>query len=361
MSAYTPEVLAYLDRIYAPERQRFSCCARTPAEVEQWQQQARPVLRRLIGLDRIRETAGDHPPGVELDAAEDMGDYLRQPGRLHSEPDVAIPFWLLRPKSGGPFPLGVFPHGHEQRGMDTYVGIWDSEAKRQKIYSEDRDVAVQAVRRGFLAIAPTTRGFAPASVPDLGDRHGGRDCRSQLLHCLLAGRTAIGERIWDLERLLDWATALPEVDAGRVLMMGNSGGGVATLYASTCDTRVSVAVSSCSYCTLVGRSGRIHHCDCNAVPGILGFGEFHDVAGLIAPRPLLTVNGRQDPLFPLAEVDRAVEGARRIYAASGAAARYDHRYGDGGHRFYSDLMWPFIEQSLDAAAEPRESHRIQSA
>ena len=27
--------------------------------------------------------------------------------------------------------------------------------------------------------------------------------------------------------------------------------------------------------------------------------------------------------------------------------RYAHRWGDGGHRFYADLMWPFIERHMD--------------
>jgi dienelactone hydrolase len=233
--------------------------------------------------------------------------------------------------------------------MDTYVGIYHDEAKRQKIESEERDVAVQAVRQGFIAIAPNTRGFAPANVPDITARHGDRNCRSQLIHCLLAGRTAIGERVWDLSRLIDWTVALPEVDASRVLMMGNSGGGVATLYASACDTRIKVAVPSCSFCTLVGQNGVVHHCDCNAVPGILAWGEFSDVAGLIAPRHLLIVNGRRDSLFPLAEVDRAVEGARKIYATAGIPERFAHRYGEGGHRFYAALMWPFIRNALGIA------------
>jgi dienelactone hydrolase len=230
--------------------------------------------------------------------------------------------------------------------MDTYVGIYQDDEKRLKIDLEERDVAVQAVRRGYIAIAPNTRGFASAKVPDITDRHGSRDCRSQLIHCLLAGRTAIGERVWDLSRLLDWALSLPDVDASRVLLMGNSGGGVATLYAAACDTRVTVAVPSCSFCTLVGRNGAIHHCDCNAVPGILAWGEFQDVAGLVAPRPLLVVNGRQDLLFPLAEVDRAVEGARKIYAAAGVPERFAHQYGEGGHRFYADLMWPFVGNAI---------------
>jgi dienelactone hydrolase len=201
-----------------------------------------------------------------------------------------------------------------------------------------------------VAIAPATRGFAPADLPDLTELHGGRDCCSQLVHCLLAGRTAIGERVWDLRCLLDWACARRDVDPHRVLMMGNSGGGVATLYAAACDPRVTIAVLSCSFCSLVSRDGNVHHCDCNTVPGILSWGGAHDVACLIASRHLLIVNGVHDALFPTAEVDRAVAGVRRIYAVAGAEERLSHRYGEGGHRFYKDLMWPFIEQALDDLA-----------
>jgi len=347
--------LAYVGRIYDRRQQTFACRARSLAGFESWQQSARAALSRLIGLDRIASSLGDHRPTVELEAAEDMGSYTRQLGYLHSEPDVAIPFWLLVPKVEGPFPVGLFPHGHEPYGMDTHVGIWDSDEKRQRIEREDRDVAVQAVRRGFVAIAPTTRGFAPAALPDVTGRHGNRDCRSQLVHCLLAGRTAIGERVWDLQRLLDWACARPDVDPRRVLMMGNSGGGVATLYAAACDTRVTIAVPSCSFCTLVSREGNVHHCDCNTVPGILGWGSIHDVAGLIAPRHLLIVNGSNDALFPVREVDRAVKGVRRIYSTAQASARFVHRYGNGGHRFYKELMWPFIERALDDLASRSES------
>jgi dienelactone hydrolase len=345
-AGYSTNVLDYLQRIYDGQRQAYACRASSPKEVEAWQGEARPALRTLIGLEAIQASARGHRATVELGEPEAMDGYTRQLGLLHSEPSVSIPFWYLQPGGAGPHPLGVFPHGHEDRGMDTYVGLYHDEEKRHKIEREERDVAVQAVRQGFIALAPNTRGFAPANVPDITARHGARNCRSQLIHCLLAGRTAIGERVWDLSRLLDWALSLPEVDASRVLMMGNSGGGVATVYTAACDTRVKVAVPSCSFCTLVGQDGVVHHCDCNTVPGILAWGEFCDVAGLIAPRPLLIVNGRQDALFPLAEVDRAVEGVCSIYAAAGVPERFAHRYGEGGHRFYADLMWPFIRKAI---------------
>ena len=38
--------------------------------------------------------------------------------------------------------------------MDTYIGKARDDNHRKKIEAEDRDVAVQAVRRGFAAIAP---------------------------------------------------------------------------------------------------------------------------------------------------------------------------------------------------------------
>ncbi len=81
-------------------------------------------------------------------------------------------------------------------------------------------------------------------------------------------------------RMIDQAVALPEADAGRIVMVGNSGGGMVTTYAAACDTRVTVAVPSCSFATYVGESGTVHHCECNTVPGIYRFGEFSDVAGL---------------------------------------------------------------------------------
>ena len=340
-------LLAYLRGLYAEQLRAHACRATSPDEVAAWQAAARPALRGLVGLDRMARELDGHRPTIELGRAEDAGGFTRALGRIETEPGWWVEFWLLRPEGDGPWPLAVLPHGHEARGHDTYAGVvGDNENRQRRVAELDADVAVQAAERGFLAIAPNTRGFEANCIPDLNQRHDGRDCRSQLLHALLAGRTVIGERCWDLERILDWALALLEVDSSRVLMMGNSGGGVATTYAAACDPRITCAVPSCSFALCVGANGLLHHCDCNAVPGILRFGEMSDVAGLIAPRHLLMVHGREDPLFPTAEVERAVTAVRAIYAAADAPDRFAHRWGPVGHRFYSDLMWPFVTDAL---------------
>lgn len=343
---YDDRVLRYLKRIYREERRSFAFRGGSQREFEKWSATARPRLRELVGLDVIAGTARGHRIQARLEEPLEEAGYTRYKGHIQTEPGVEIPFWLLRPKGGGPHPLGIFPHGHSDNGMDSYAGIIKEGEIAERNRREDREVAVQAVRRGFVAIAPNTRGFKPFDIPDLTGRHGNRNCRSQLLHCLLAGRTPVGERVWDMMRIIDWARDQPYIDAGRILVMGNSGGGVVTIYTSALDTRVTVAVPSCSFCPYVGRGGLIHHCDCNAIPGILSFGNIHDVAGLIAPRHLCIVNGRQDKLFPPDEVERAARSLSRIYRAAGVPDRFSHRWGDGGHRFYEDLMWPFIEPAM---------------
>ncbi len=348
MEKYDKVTSSYLGGLYAEEARSFRFQGSTAAHVSTWSAAARPVLREQIGLDRIRDELGSFEPSVSLENLENVGDHTRQKGVLHAEPGFDVPFWYLEPKAEGPHPIALFPHGHyADHGLDYAAGIAASPEMQRKIEAEDRDVAVQAVRRGFAAIAPSTRGFLPACIPDVTGRHGERNCRSQLIHSLLAGRTVIGERVWDLMCLINWAVSQPDLDDSQILMMGNSGGGVSTLYAAACDERITIAVASCSFCTYVGESGVVHHCDCNTVPGILRFGEYHDVAGLIAPRHLLIVHGRTDPLFPLDEVERAVSGVRHIYDVADAAAAFDHAYGSEGHRFYSDLMWPFVMDALE--------------
>ena len=340
MSDAEPELTAYLDHLYGEDRRVHAFLG---GDQQSWAAAARRALRALLKLDAIAAANGDFAPDVRLGASEQLDGYTRCRGVLEPEPGFMVPFWYLKPDGPGPHPLALFPHGHyQQHGLDYAAGVAHSEAMRQKIVADDRDVAVQAVRLGFAGLAPATRGFLPAVIPDHTGRHDGRNCRSQLMHALLAGRTAVGERVWDLNCLLDWAATQDDLDLSTVLMMGNSGGGVTTLYAAACDLRVTIAVASCSYCSLIGTTGAIHHCDCNAVPGGLEFGEFWDVAGLIAPRPLQVVHGAADPLFPQPEIERAIDHLRSIYAATGASERFSHAVGPAGHRFYAKLMWPFV-------------------
>ena len=170
---------------------------------------------------------------------------------------------------------------------------------------------MQAVEQGYLVIAPTTRAFGETRSPADKNKDAVSSCRLQLMHDLLLGRTPIGDRVWDMSRLIDWAIEHQGVDPARVAITGNSGGGTVSLFAAACDTRISVAVPGCYFNTFAGSIGSIIHCDCNYVPGILRLGEMHDIAGLVAPRPFLAVAGRDDPIFPVAHTRGRLRPARQ--------------------------------------------------
>jgi len=132
-NAYPDHVAKYLGRLYDEGAQPLRFRQGFPGGFDRWQKEARTALRSKLGLEKIAASVGDHQPVVQLGESEDLGSYTRQRGTIETEPDVRIPFWLLKPKGDGPWPLGVFPHGHDSRGHDTTAGVYADAAHRPRI------------------------------------------------------------------------------------------------------------------------------------------------------------------------------------------------------------------------------------
>jgi len=349
-------VASYLKRIHGKDATKTAAASLAfredyPGGFVAWRKAARRKLNDLLGLDRIKHDSGNHQPSIRFGDSIPENGYQRQRGEIETEPGVTIPFWLLTPVHDGrqPLPLAICAHGHDLDGWNTYAGVYRDNEHRKKTLAKDGDVGVQAVQRGFVTLVPATRGLAAdVLILDLKGRHGKRACRAQLIHCLLAGRTAVGERVWDTQRLLDWALdEIPDIDSSKVILLGNSGGGVLTVYAAALDRRISVAVPSCSFTSFTSANGYVFHCDCCLVPRAqVELGDMTDIGALTAPRPMLAVHGREDGLHSYADVEAAMSRVHSIYSAAGAQERFAHQWGTSGHKFYPDIMWPFIESAL---------------
>ena len=101
--------------------------------------------------------------------------------------------YVLRPKfTKGLVPLVLTPHGHGW--PHGYAGIFRNEVERKSMVEGDRDIAVQAVSEGYMAIVPTARGLGirGLSVIDMTtgsirvERSCCTDC-SQAGHLLVSG------------------------------------------------------------------------------------------------------------------------------------------------------------------------------
>lgn len=329
----------------------FAFRAQSQEEAGAWQRAFRPKLRRLLGLDAIA-ARGPAPMTARMVDSEKLADHVREEWRLETEPGFELPFYLLKPlQQTGPLPVVITPHGHGKAGKKTYVGIYESKAERQQGEEGQRDIALQAVRAGYLAIAPDMRGFAGLRRSEEIEEDANNSCRHLQMHAYLFGRTLIGERVWDVQRLIDWAQERDDVDPQGVVVTGNSGGGTVTLFTGAVDQRVRVTIPGSYFCTFEHSIGSIRHCECNYVPGILQAGEMYDVAGLIAPRPFLAVAGVEDSIFPIAAVRESYARLQSVYGTFGAADWCRLSVGEGGHRYYSKDVWPFVREALAACRE----------
>ncbi len=260
---------------------------------------------------------------------------------METESDFCAPAHLLLPKSrerGEKLPVVICLQGHST-GMHISLGrcLYPGD---EKSIGGDRDIALQAVRRGYAAVALEQRGFGEqkTGVP------GGAMCHQIAMQSLMVGHTLLGERIHDIRCLVSALGQFESLDASRVAVMGNSGGGTASYHAAAAIPEITAVLASCSFNRYDASIMSIYHCACNYIPGIAEYMEMEDLAVLIAPRPLLVVNGRKDEIFPLNAAQSAFETVKEIYKAAGAPENCRMVIGKGGHRFYAKDAWPVFEE-----------------
>ncbi len=323
---------------------QFAFRARNLDEFKVWQESFRASLGVALGLPSIMER-GISELSPRLIAEASFADHTRQEWRIITEPGFELPFFLLRPHAtnGKRLPVVITPHGHGKAGKADYAGVGNEDGPSPE---GERDIALQAVRQGYLALAPDMRAFADMRLPADLKADNTSSCQLMQLRALMFGRTLIGERVWDMMRLLDFAATLPDADITNVVITGNSGGGTVTLFTAACDTRFSIAIPGSYFCTFAASIGSVPHCACNYIPGVMRLGEMYDIAGLIAPRPFLAVHGSLDNIFPRAATEEAFSHLKEVYTVAGAPHACQLFFGNEGHRYYKEPVWPFVKQWL---------------
>ncbi len=301
---------------------------------EEWQAQARKHLSALLGLPLVR--CEDQ---FEIDFIKERDGFTETRFSIQSEAGYYVPCHFLMPKGKtGPLPVVICLQGHS-KGMHISLGRPKYPGDEESIAGGDRDFALRAVAEGYCALTVEQRCFG-----ECGGTPKGPDCYESSMAALLIGRTTLGERVWDVSRAIDALKKhfSAQADCANIICMGNSGGGTAAFYAACLEPRIAYAMPSCCFCTYDDSIAAMHHCACNFVPGIRNLFDMGDLAGLIAPRPLVVVSGREDDIFPLGGVQEAFDVAKAQYAAAGAPDNIRLVVGNGGHRFYANDAWPVM-------------------
>jgi dienelactone hydrolase len=176
--------------------------------------------------------------------------------------------------------------------------------------------------------------------------------------CFLSGVSIARYFVWDAMRAIDYLVSRREVDAERIGVIGNSGGGNLTVFTGALDDRVKVAVPSCwltSRRRLLEVNG-IQDAENNIYRELQNGIEHADWLLARAPKPTLVLATSHDH-YPIQGVRETAAEMRRIYQALGAAADFGLSEDDGGHGYTPkniEASNAFLMKHLGVAADPSE-------
>jgi len=339
--------MSYLWREYENTPRALAFRAQTQDEWRAWRDALRSKLIELLG--GFPNERCDLAPRV-VEVVEEK-EYRREKVYFYSEPEVAVPCYVLIPRKVAlPYRPVIALHGHGSDGAYLLLGIARREKDRAVIRADNLDYARQLARRGFIVFVPVQRALGERVEKNRSYRaRAGRRAKSCTITTLVSfvlGRTMAGLRAWDVMRTMDYIRTRPEPIAEPIGCIGWSGGGTTALYASALDERISAVVLDGAFCTYRASILAMEHCADNYIPGILRYAEASDVAGLIAPRPVLIESGIQDDIFPIEGVRQAYAELARVYALLNCSDHLDADYFSGGHRFGGRKAGAWFERWL---------------
>jgi dienelactone hydrolase len=330
--------IEYLRQLAEATRPELRFAATDRAGWLSWREQLSTRLKLLLGA--FPTERGELR--AQVLEREQCAGYVREKVVFESEPGVAVPAYFLIPDgttAPAPGRAVLCLHGHG-RGKADVVGIAGSPVERQaRIQSLHYDYAHALAQRGFVVLAPDARGF--------GERAPGAEtCTWLMTAALLLGKTLVGMRVWDAWRAIDYLQRRPEVDPDRIACVGLSWGGTHTIYTTALDPRIKVAVVSGYFSSF--RDALIERgcCPCQYVPNVLTVADLPDLVGLIAPRPLLVANGRDDPLYTTSVVESEFARLQSIYDVADSPDRLALDLFSGAHRWNGPPAYEWLDRWL---------------
>jgi len=308
-----------------------------PAGTVAWErkrQQVRAQLGELLGKLPPRPKL----PKVETLAREDRGDYTLEKFQFDNEAGATVPGYLLLPKNvPGKSPAILYCHWHG----GEYNG-----GKEELFQSKHTPEAPGPAfaKRGFIVLAIDAYCFGErnGSGPGGAAEKGGAGELTASKFNLWIGRTLWGMMLRDDLMALDYLASRPEVDARHIGVTGMSMGATRSWWLMALDERLQAGVAvACltRYQNLITQEALKAHGIYYFVPNLLNHFDTEAVVALLAPRPVLLMNGDQDGGSPVDGIHAMEAVVRQAYALYGRESQFESIVYPGQGHVYTPAMW----------------------
>lgn len=336
-------------RMAAEHRPTFAFRGKSARDFAAWKKKALPAVLATLG-----DRPGSVPARPELVAEWEHDGLAKQRWIIDVGRHMSAVFLINRPadlKRGEKRPAILCWHGHGQFGKEPVMGNDSSAELRASIAKCNYNYGHQMARAGFVTFAIDWMGKGDRDdgrKPHHLNLAGNRDwCDLIYLHATMFGTTPLAMNVAHGMAATDFACTLPGVDAGRLGVMGLSGGGTMTLWSALCDKRFRAAEIIC-YSDLWAAFGirDINYCGMQVAPGLYKLVDLPDLQGLLAPKPLLIDIGAYDDCFRVETAMACYKKLEPIYRAAGASDRLELDLFSGPHSWGGNKSVEFFRKHL---------------
>jgi dienelactone hydrolase len=279
---------------------------------DEWARRVAEVRRNMrvaLGLwpmpgTSVNPVEGDLVKQAVIHGLRDMGDYTIEKVYFQSLPEFYLTGNLYRPKArAGKLPAVLSPHGHFPGGRFIDSGL---DAVRQQIAQGAEEFeeggrsfmqarCVQLARMGCVVFHYDMVGYGDSQQISLETAHKFSRSRIPVSKAPDTGFHSAQAELWLFNpmglhtynsiRALDFLAGLPDVDAGRIAVTGESGGGTQTFMLCALDDRPRVSVP-----VVIVSADRQGGCTCENISGLRIGNTNLEFTALHAPKPLLLIS-----------------------------------------------------------------------
>jgi dienelactone hydrolase len=284
---------------------------------EEWLRRAAQLKQQILASAGLQPMPLKAPIQATIFGKVDRGDHTVEKVYFESHPGFYVTGNLYRPKNAsGKVPAVLCPHGHWTYGR-LESQQHNSGPGRPANYARQGYVAFTYDMVGYVDSAAISHKFAAAHRENQVDRNA------------LWSVNLLGLQLWNSIRALDFLLTLPEVDADRIAVTGESGGGTQTFLLTAVEERVKAA-APVNMVSFLMQGGSL----CENAPNLRIDTNNVEIAALAAPRPLMLIAATGDWTRKVPEAE--YPAIRNIYKLFDAEEKVTAVRMDAPHNYNQD-------------------------
>lgn len=355
MKKYRDETTAFLKAQFHRWGRQDPVRTESKEAFEEWQRNARENLQKILSLPQMEAC---EPLPFTYEYMDVPGGYIRERAIVQTEPDVWMPYFVLRrAENDEKKPAVIFlPHSGAGKFSVVYSKDYEFYEKQtpeiQKELKATWDFTAALADAGFLVAAPDLRGMGERREwMDEGEENFMRSSRRAVNNVALSlGLSLAGMDVWEISVLTEILRQREDC-SGAVSIGGSREAGVTALY---CAAAVSGYAGVFSGDGLAGfENGALtiacYNCSAYAPKLMLSY-DSCDIAAIAVPQRLFLYFTDDNPLNGannMSNVEPQLGELRRAYFAEGTPEALAVYQNDCGNDSVEKQMIEFLRASSD--------------